>query len=318
MNRIDRVTAILIHLQSKKVVRAQEIADRFDISLRTVYRDVKTLEEAGIPIIGEAGVGYSIMEGYRLPPIMFTRQEAAALLTAEKLAAKYTDDATASQYNAAMYKIKAVLRSVEKDVIEDLDSRIEVIRYPYFGGIENGDIGENVLQRILKSISEKEVLTLTYIAGRNGVTTKRDIEPLGICFAAGYWHLIAWCRLRDNYRDFRTDRILELVETGRKFSATHPSLREYLDDVAKKEDLETVRLEFRKEALPHMREEKYLYGFVEETDKGDFKEMTFLLNDHESISRWLLMFGNWVRIIAPVELKEKMQILVNNLHNYYK
>jgi predicted DNA-binding transcriptional regulator YafY len=75
LNRIDRVTAILIQLQSKRVVKAQEIADRFTISLRTVYRDIKTLEEAGIPIIGEAGVGYSIMEGYRLPPVMFTKKK---------------------------------------------------------------------------------------------------------------------------------------------------------------------------------------------------------------------------------------------------
>ncbi len=78
MNRIDRVTAILIQLQSKKIVRAQEIAERFSISLRTVYRDIKTLEEAGIPIAGEAGVGYSIMEGYRLPQVMFTKEEAIA------------------------------------------------------------------------------------------------------------------------------------------------------------------------------------------------------------------------------------------------
>src|SRR5664279_5689637 len=98
MNRIDRVTAILIQLQSKRVVKAQEIADRFNISLRTVYRDVKTLDEAGLPVIGEAGVGYSIMEGYRLPPVMFTREEATAFLTAEKLVEKLTDVSTRKNY----------------------------------------------------------------------------------------------------------------------------------------------------------------------------------------------------------------------------
>src|ERR1700741_4212443 len=102
MNRIDRVTAILIQLQSKRVVKAQEIADRFAISLRTVYRDIKTLDEAGIPIIGEAGIGYSIMEGYRLPPVMFTREEATALLTAEKLVEKLTDTSTQQTYQGAM------------------------------------------------------------------------------------------------------------------------------------------------------------------------------------------------------------------------
>ncbi len=91
---------MLIQLQSKRVVKAQEMADRFGISLRTVYRDVKTLEEAGIPVIGEAGIGYSIMEGYRLPPVMFTQEEATALLTAEKLVEKLTDASTRQVYQA--------------------------------------------------------------------------------------------------------------------------------------------------------------------------------------------------------------------------
>lgn len=78
MNRIDRLTAILTHLQTKRLVKAQHLADRFNISLRTVYRDIRALEEAGVPIIGEAGAGYSLLEGYRLPPVMFTQEEAMA------------------------------------------------------------------------------------------------------------------------------------------------------------------------------------------------------------------------------------------------
>jgi predicted DNA-binding transcriptional regulator YafY len=85
MNRIDRLTAILVQLQSKKVVKAHEIADRFEISLRTVYRDVRALEEAGIPIGAEAGKGYFILDGYHLPPVMFSQQEANALVLGSKL-----------------------------------------------------------------------------------------------------------------------------------------------------------------------------------------------------------------------------------------
>src|SRR6201995_1545562 len=116
MNRIDRGSAILIQLQSRRVVKASDIADRFGISLRTVYRDIKTLEEAGVPIIGEAGVGYSIVDGYRLPPVMFTREEATAFLTAEKFVEKLTDTSTASHYQSAMYKVRAVIKTSEKDL----------------------------------------------------------------------------------------------------------------------------------------------------------------------------------------------------------
>src|ERR1700743_2579363 len=128
MNRIDRVSAILIQLQSRRVVKANDIAERFGISLRTVYRDVKTLEEAGIPIIGEAGVGYSIVDGYRLPPVMFTREEATAFLTAEKFVETLTDSSTTDNYKSAMYKIRAILKSTEKDLLEDIDGKIEVFR----------------------------------------------------------------------------------------------------------------------------------------------------------------------------------------------
>ncbi|MEO6304683.1 MAG: HTH domain-containing protein, partial [Bacteroidia bacterium] len=119
MNRIDRVSNILIQLQSKRIVKAQDIASRFDISLRTVYRDIRTLEEAGIPLIGEAGVGYSIMDGYKLPPVMFTLEEATAFLTAEKLVEKLTDGSTKKSYRSAMFKVRSILRASEKDYLEN-------------------------------------------------------------------------------------------------------------------------------------------------------------------------------------------------------
>src|ERR1700733_8650317 len=111
MNRIDRLSAILIQLQSHRLIKAQQIADKFSISLRTVYRDVHALQEAG--------TGYSLMEGYKLPPIMFNADEASALLTAAKLMQSKTDATSSKHYGSALDKIKAVLRLAEKDHIED-------------------------------------------------------------------------------------------------------------------------------------------------------------------------------------------------------
>src|ERR1700710_276817 len=155
MNRIDRISAILIQLQSRRVVKAGDIAERFNISLRTVYRDIRTLEEAGIPLIGEAGVGYSIMDGYRLPPVMFTKEEATAFLTAEKLVEKLTDNATKKNYGTAMLKVKAVLRLSEKDYLEDMEQHIEVIENQYVPKRTNDTIH---LQQVLQSIAQKNVL----------------------------------------------------------------------------------------------------------------------------------------------------------------
>src|SRR4029079_3218516 len=109
INRIDRLTAILIHLQSKKVVKAEEISDRFEISLRTVYRDVRSLMEAGVPIGSEAGTGYFIVDGYYLPTVMFSQEEASSMLLASKLVEKMADDSVRRAFESALMKIKSVL-----------------------------------------------------------------------------------------------------------------------------------------------------------------------------------------------------------------
>src|SRR3982751_2466850 len=100
-NRFDRIVAILTQLQSSRVMKAQDLAERFQVSLRTIYRDIRSLEEAGVPVSGEAGVGYTLMEGYRLPPVMFTQEEAASFVAADKLMQKFTDNKVAASYGAA-------------------------------------------------------------------------------------------------------------------------------------------------------------------------------------------------------------------------
>ncbi|WP_295655548.1 YafY family protein [uncultured Mucilaginibacter sp.] len=303
MNRIDRITAILIQLQSRRVVKAYDIAERFGISLRTVYRDVKTLEEAGIPIIGEAGVGYSIMDGYRLPPVMFTKEEATAFLTAEKFMEKLTDATTEESYKSAMYKVRAVLRSADKDFLEQIDQRIEVLKSRRVG---NKPEGINPIQNILKGISEKRVLSLQYFANHSQERTKRDMEPVGIFYADNFWHLIAWCRLRSDYRDFRIDRIQSLMVSDDLFTGQHPTLKEYLGKVGKENDLQTIVIRIEKSIIPHINDQKFYMGFVSEKEDGDYLEMTFLTNSIEGFARWFIMFADMAQIVSNELLKIKI------------
>ncbi|MBS1599928.1 MAG: YafY family transcriptional regulator [Bacteroidetes bacterium] len=310
MNRIDRVTAILIQLQSRKIVKAQDIADRFKISLRTVYRDVKTLEEAGVPVIGEAGVGYSIMDSYRLPPVMFTKEEATAFLTAEKLIEKFTDPSTEQNYKSAMFKVRAVLRGTEKDMLENMEERIEVIRRlsPF-----NADSVDNTLPVILKSIAEKKVLQIHYTAFHSNEKTKRDIEAVGIFYSTGYWHTIGFCRLRNDYRDFRTDRISQIQITDKQIDKQHPSLKEYLDRVIENQQLEKVVIQIDKKVTRYIQEAKYYYGFVSEKNMGEEIEMTFLTPSIDGFIRWYLMFADNARIVSPVSLNTFLKDFINKL-----
>lgn len=299
MNRIDRVTAILIQLQSKRVVKAQEIADRFIISLRTVYRDIKTLEEAGIPIIGEAGVGYSIMEGYRLPPVMFTKEEATALLTAEKLVEKLTDASTQEMYKAAMFKIKSVLRLTERDHLENMEQYIEVVDSPYFSKQKNETA---YLQNILKAISEKAILNIDYFAEHSQEKSNRNIEPIGIFYMGRYWYLIAWCTLRKDYRTFRIDHIKYLSITAIHFEKEHPALRSFLSKVSKEKELHTIVILVEKNVLKYMGEQKFYNGFVSQKEVDDKMEMTFLTQSLEGFARWYMLFGEYAEIITPRKL----------------
>ena len=310
MNRIDRVTAILIQLQSKKIVKAQDIADRFKISLRTVYRDIKTLEEAGIPIIGEAGVGYSIMEGYRLPPVMFTKEEAAAFLTAEKIIEKFTDASTQSSYKSAMYKVRAVLRSTEKDMLENIEDHIHVLR-----SVQPFDTSsvENSLQPFLKSIAEKKVLRIKYTAFHSDETTERDIEPVGIFYSSGYWHALAYCRLRKDYRDFRADRINSIVIKDEQFNKEHPSLKTYLDQIIQQQQLQKIIINVKRDAAKYLQGQKLYYGFVSEKSSKDFIQMTFLSAYPEGFIRWYIMFADYAEIVYPESLQKMLQDHVSKI-----
>lgn len=303
MNRIDRVSNILIQLQSKRVVKAQEIASRFEISLRTVYRDIRTLEEAGIPLIGEAGVGYSIMDGYKLPPVMFTLEEATAFLTAEKLVEKLTDASTKTAYTSAMYKVRSVLRNTEKDYLENIEEHIQVIDNPYLPkGEEN-----NHIQTILQCISLKNILTINYFANHDQKTTKRNVEPCGIYYQGNKWYLIGFCQLRNDYRNFRIDRISAIKVTETKFTKVHPTLKAFLKQITKEKEMFTVVMTINKNVVSYLGDQKYYNGFVSQKELADKIEMTFLTCSIEGFARWYMMFGDSADIVSPKSLKDNIK-----------
>lgn len=210
MNRLTRITSILIQLQSKKVVTAKEIADRFEISLRTAYRDIKTLQEAGIPIGSENGIGYFIVDGYSLPPVMITEEEANALIVSEKLISNQGDASLIRDFNSVLIKIKSVLRSFEKENIAKLENRIT----PSY----KKDVFEsNWLSIIQKSITNAKVLEIFYHSIYKNEETLREIEPLGVYYTDKAWVMIAHCRLRNDIREFRLDRILKINLSSQTF-----------------------------------------------------------------------------------------------------
>lgn len=314
VNRIDRLHAILTHLQSKKKVTARQIADRFNLSQRTVYRDIKALEESGVPVIGEAGSGYSIMEGYRLPPVMFSQDEANALLMGAKLTGQFADTSISKHFDSALFKIKAVLRSGDKEFVEDLDSSIEVFR----GHGPAGEISQQHLSNLQQAIAHKKVIGLRYLALYSEESTIRQVEPIGLTYYSTAWHLIAWCRLRNGYRDFRVGRIQQLTVTDEEFdSGAHPSIQEYIQRTTSTTELEEVIVRIDKQAAKYIGDQKYLYGFISSEPLGDQVEMKFLTAYMKAFARWMLLFTRYAEIISPEKLKLEVLGCIRELQQHY-
>ncbi|RZK47215.1 MAG: YafY family transcriptional regulator [Pedobacter sp.] len=315
MNRIDRLHAILTHLQSKKKVTAQDIADRFNISLRTVYRDVKALEESGVPVIGEAGIGYSVMEGYRLPPVMFTREEASALIMGAKLAEQFTDQSIRKHFDGALFKIKAVLRGSDKDYVDQLTSHIHINERKFALGDE---FGQQHLSNIQHAIVNKKCVKISYLSTYKEELTTRIIQPIGLYYYGNCWHLIAWCALRNDYRDFRVDKISVMVITDECFDGSlHPSLKEYIDQIQSRAQMYEAVVIFDKDVAKQIKSYKYYFGFVSEEESDDKVKMKFLTSCLDSFGRWLISYTNAVSIVSPDSLHEKMVRYTDELRDHY-
>lgn len=312
MNRLDRLTAILIHLQSKRVIRAQELADRFEISLRTVYRDIRSLEEAGVPIGAEAGVGY-FLENYHLPPVMFTNAEASALVFGAKFIEKMADSSLQEPFTSALFKIKSVLKHTEKEHLTYLEPAIDIASRP-----QPVPFSDALLNRIQAAIVQQCVLTLDYQSGYTDKTTRRDVEPIGLWHYGVGWHLIAFCRLRQDYRDFRVDRIRQLTETRQTFSRQSLlSLQEYLDQLRQAQNLQEVVVSFEKNTARFAQEQRYGFGFVSEADADGRVQMRFMTQFVDGLGWWLLTYGNAVTIESPAALRDLMKTRATELYKHY-
>ncbi|WP_026063328.1 helix-turn-helix transcriptional regulator [Pedobacter arcticus] len=226
--RLSRLTAILTQLQTKRLITSRSLAEKFGVSTRTIYGDIKALEKAGVPVITADGKGYSLMEGYKIPPIMFSESEANALITVEQLVLKNTDSSLIKEYTEAINKVKAVLLYSTKQKLELLSKRIAIS--PAISDINTS----NSLALIQNALTDFKVLNLTYHSAHKNEKTERKIEPFALYYSLQEsWTLIAYCQLRKDYRMFRLDKILKIKESELNFIPHKLTLQEYLTEKEK-------------------------------------------------------------------------------------
>jgi predicted DNA-binding transcriptional regulator YafY len=211
MRRADRLFLLIHALRGRRAaVTAVQLAQTLQVSPRTVYRDVADLQLSGVPIEGEAGVGYVLRKGADIPPLMFTADELEALVVGTRFVRAFGGDRLGRGATAALLKIEAVL----PPELRERSARTRIFAPKVEDRIEN----TGMIDALHAAIEAMQVLRLDYRDGAGAVST-REIEPLALAFWGGSWTLGAWCRLRGDFRNFRPDRIAKYAATGEVFAA---------------------------------------------------------------------------------------------------
>jgi len=233
MRRADRLFLIIHALRGRRTaLPARRLAETLSVSLRTVYRDVADLQLSGVPIEGEAGVGYVLRKGADIPPLMFNAEELEALVVGSRFVRAFACERLAAGARAALLKIEAVL----PPELRARTQRSRIFAPPRRGRIET----TGVIDRLHTAIADYQVLRLDY-RDESGRASSRDVEPLCLAFWGGAWTLGAWCRLREDFRNFRPDRIAQFEATGETFSETaERGLAAYLRSVGGDAAIEDV------------------------------------------------------------------------------
>ncbi|HLF71691.1 MAG TPA: YafY family protein [Dehalococcoidia bacterium] len=201
MRRADRLFQIIQLLRNHRVTTAARLAESLEVSERTVYRDIADLVRSGVPIEGEAGVGYMLRKGFDLPPLMFSQTEVEALVLGTRVVSSWTDASLAKAAESALDRIAAALP-------EHLRTRLVESRL-YAPGFH---VPERVMERLghlREATAAKRKVWLAY-SDVNDAETERTVRPLGLFFWGATWSLAAWCELRNDFRSFRLDRTTNL------------------------------------------------------------------------------------------------------------
>jgi predicted DNA-binding transcriptional regulator YafY len=210
MRRADRLFLLIHALRGRRsAITAQQLAQTLQVSLRTVYRDVADLQLSGVPIEGEAGVGYMLRKGADIPPLMFNEEELEALVVGTRFVRAFGGERLGRGATTALLKIEAVL----PDALRERSRRTRIFAPQLDNRIESSGL----IDALHAAIERAQVLRLDYRDG-NGEVTARDVEPLALAFWGGTWTLGAWCRLRQDFRSFRPDRIVAHAPTGEVFA----------------------------------------------------------------------------------------------------
>jgi predicted DNA-binding transcriptional regulator YafY len=313
MNRTDRLLAIVLELQRKGSRRAEDLAATFETSKRTIYRDIQALCESGVPVVSQAGVGYSLLEGYFLPPVSFSADEATMLLLGGDFAARNFDAQYSDAAASAGRKIEAVLSEKLRGEVEYLRGSIAFVAP---AALTSGEAA-SFLPQLRRAIIERRTISFGYHTrysqdGRAARNT-READPYAMLHYGYAWYLIGHCHLRREIRNFRLDRMTGLRLLDKTFS--RPPNFKLEGPGADQRNLKVVAL-FSVDAAPWVRESRSYYVDSME-DVADGLLVTMRVRVENEVLQWLFSWGAQVRVLEPESLRLRLMTEAGKiLENY--
>ncbi len=299
MNRTDRLLAIVMELQAKGWQRAKDLAVRFEISKRTVYRDMQALSESGVPVVSMPGQGYSLVEGYFLPPLTFSADEALILLLGGGFMAGNFDAEYRRAAQTAVSKIEAVLTDDLRADVNYLQSSLRFIPSSVSASPE-------ILQPLRRAIIQRRTVQFDYHTrftdDVGGAKNSRSADPYALVNAGNHWYMIAYCHLRHDVRNFRLDRI-DQIEVLRRAFARPPTFDIQQMQPSPRELI--VRALFDQEVGRWVREEQSFYFEALEQQPNGLL-VTLKVRREDDVFQWLLGWGAHVRVLEPDSLRQRL------------
>ncbi len=316
MNRMDRMLGIMIELQRKGSRRAMDLADRFETSVRTIYRDMQALSESGVPIVGSPGQGYSLMDGYFLPPVQLTVEEAISLLMGTEFVEQQFDPPYSAQAESSRHKIESVLPARIRARVDEFRESTKILNRNKSTGQYGVEM--TVLARIRGALLAEKKVRFRYakpsIRADEERETERTVAPYGLALVQGAWMLIAHCDLRNDIRHFRLSRIRDAVVLDEPFERPADfGLRRY----APKDDRKfLIRLQFQ----PHLRDAvlESNYFFMESMTVGTSAiDVTLRVRQPKDVLKWVLSWGAGVEVTEPHAFRLQVQSEIENMLRRY-
>jgi predicted DNA-binding transcriptional regulator YafY len=294
MNRSDRLFGILLLLQKRRRVRAADLAAQFEVSERTIYRDMAAIAETGVPLVSLPGAGYELAEGFYLPPLLFTPDQAGALFLAAKLLKAHATGRLAAETETALTKLTVVLPA---SVRQEIEPWVEMFQFwtppaPF-------DLDDTRLATLQRAIRECRVVRLRYHSLNRNETTTREVDPYHLAYYNGAWYVSGYCHLRQDTRAFRVDRIDDLRLLGETF--------EPRPVVATPGEPVMVRIRFAAGVVRWVRERQH-YGFQgEEALAGGDAVMAYCVDQVSELKPWVLGWGAGAEVLEPPEFRDEIR-----------